>query len=300
MEQQIPNKKNQNKDLSNSSSNNNFKKFQIRGGRFEKGLFVLLIIIAAGFIPVTIWQLNNNLTDSFFSPNDPSDEDVNAAEQLVDSLNTDLPIIENLRELDTDGDGLNDYDELYRYKTSPYISDSDSDSKDDKLEIDQGTDPNCPEGNTCSREEFIVDPAEEAPEGEAATSVEDLTVDQLRQIMIDAGAPEDQVYQISEEDLRSAYQEILKEEGISGDAGTITTGQSGDSLGLDFDGTEPDSSIYSKLDYDTLINLGPADIRLLLIEGGVSEEELSQVDDETLQQVYKESLYQNFNELQQQ
>src|SRR3989344_3458461 len=44
---------------------------------------------------------------------------------------------------DTDGDGLNDYDELYIYKTSPYLEDSDSDGVSDSAEIQKGTNPNC-------------------------------------------------------------------------------------------------------------------------------------------------------------
>ncbi|PJA47337.1 hypothetical protein CO172_01925 [Candidatus Uhrbacteria bacterium CG_4_9_14_3_um_filter_36_7] len=51
---------------------------------------------------------------------------------------------------DTDKDGLNDYEELSIYKTSPYLSDSDSDGYDDKTEIDSGNDPNCPVDKECT------------------------------------------------------------------------------------------------------------------------------------------------------
>lgn len=50
---------------------------------------------------------------------------------------------------DTDRDGISDYDEIYMYKTSPYLADSDSDGLSDAQEIAQGTDPNCPEGRNC-------------------------------------------------------------------------------------------------------------------------------------------------------
>lgn len=60
--------------------------------------------------------------------------------------------IEAMKTRDTDGDGLTDYDEVYVYKTSPYLKDTDSDGIDDKTEILAGTDPNCPEGKTCVAE----------------------------------------------------------------------------------------------------------------------------------------------------
>lgn len=57
--------------------------------------------------------------------------------------------VEKLKSLDSDADGLTDYDELYVYSTSPYLSDSDSDGYADKAEIDGGFDPNCPKGQDC-------------------------------------------------------------------------------------------------------------------------------------------------------
>ena len=54
-----------------------------------------------------------------------------------------------LKLADTDGDGVNDYDEQYVFRTSPYLEDSDSDGFPDGKEIAEGYDPNCPRGKTC-------------------------------------------------------------------------------------------------------------------------------------------------------
>lgn len=54
-----------------------------------------------------------------------------------------------LKAQDTDGDSMNDYDELYVFRTSPYLEDSDSDGINDGTEIASNTDPNCPKGREC-------------------------------------------------------------------------------------------------------------------------------------------------------
>ena len=48
-----------------------------------------------------------------------------------------------LKNKDTDADTLSDYDEINVYHTSPYLKDTDSDGTDDKTEIARSTDPNC-------------------------------------------------------------------------------------------------------------------------------------------------------------
>lgn len=53
------------------------------------------------------------------------------------------------RDSDTDKDGLSDWDEANIYSTSPFLDDTDGDTKKDGDEIKNGADPNCPEGRKC-------------------------------------------------------------------------------------------------------------------------------------------------------
>lgn len=75
-----------------------------------------------------------------------------------------------LRTKDTDQDGLHDYDEIYVWRTSAYLPDTDSDGYSDKTEIDSGNDPNCPSGRTCPRA-LVETPLEGTASAEASGSV---------------------------------------------------------------------------------------------------------------------------------
>ncbi|MBI2482713.1 hypothetical protein HYV74_00880, partial [Candidatus Uhrbacteria bacterium] len=52
--------------------------------------------------------------------------------------------------MDTDGDGLSDFEEFERIHSSPFLADSDSDGRTDKQEVEAGEDPNCPVGQVCT------------------------------------------------------------------------------------------------------------------------------------------------------
>jgi len=143
-----------------------------------------------------------------------------------------------LRVIDTDEDRLDDWSELNVYKTSPYLSDSDSDGISDSEEIAQGTDPICPAGRVCGsdiiqtlegiQEELTA--AEQAalvetgegtrqegdfsPESQAALDALEAggtpTAEQLRSLLRDSGIPEDQLAETSDEDLIQLFQEVAE------------------------------------------------------------------------------------------
>ena len=122
---------------------------------------------------------------------------------------------ERLRSLDTDGDGLSDWDELYVHGTSPYLEDSDSDGFSDYEEVMSGNDPNCPSGVDCYGDTRAASP-EAAPEpvlpvdiSVPSGSLEDLDAAGLRQMLIEAGMDRNILDQIGDEDLMNNFREVL-------------------------------------------------------------------------------------------
>jgi hypothetical protein len=140
----------------------------------------------------------------------------------------------NLLDLDTDKDSLSDYDELNVYKTSPYLDDTDSDGISDGEEIKNGTDPGCPTGKNCQAEPLLI----AATEATSTLSIDDPTLNMgeiniasgtnetelknvlagqvdaatLRKLLIEGGADQEMLNQISDEDLLKSYQEVLNKQ----------------------------------------------------------------------------------------
>jgi len=123
---------------------------------------------------------------------------------------------------DTDGDDLTDYDELYKFKTSPYLADTDGDGYDDYTELQNGTDPTCAAGQQCLDVYEVTGIAQEdvsayldslSSSGEALSQISSLlqsySPSEIRQLLMEAGIPEDQLSAISDEDLQTLYQAVL-------------------------------------------------------------------------------------------
>ncbi|MDO8581515.1 MAG: hypothetical protein Q7S16_01450 [bacterium] len=214
-----------------------------------------------------------------------------AKEQEQQSLSSAMNETLALQQKDTDGDGLSDYDELNRYKTSPYLKDSDSDTFDDNAEIASGNDPNCPKGQDCaiadmtSKTTLGVDPtpsvmqgivpnsliapplapplkatAELAGRGGGTSALPPFSPDTARAMLKQAGLTDDQIQQFDDATLKEMYDEAV--------AKTSPT------LGV---GATP--SVYT-----------PAQIREILKANGISEQMLQGVDDATLQKIFEEAM----------
>lgn len=137
---------------------------------------------------------------------------------------------EALKNQDTDGDSLSDFDELYIYGTSPYLPDSDSDGLTDAQELESGNDPNCPTGQNCRTnrlqapdnqaqllesfglEEFsdLLEINQIESDQPTETDLTSLTTNQIRELLLESGEiTQEQLDQIDDELLIESYKEVI-------------------------------------------------------------------------------------------
>jgi hypothetical protein len=183
----------------------------------QKIAVVFLLILAILVIVFWVLQMRSNIRQPFDLSKYSTDNSAATDSNQV------------LQASDTDQDGLSDYDEIYVNKTSPYLEDSDSDGLTDKQEVDQGSDPNCPQGKDCNAAEnlpsvsststldsLLIPPTDlglSASSSDAAALQQALagSIDAttLRQLLIASGVSAETLNQISDEDLMKSYQETL-------------------------------------------------------------------------------------------
>lgn len=108
----------------------------------QKTGFVLLLTFGLLTVGLGFLQVRHNIYSPLLRQ-----QAENNLEQVLPSALFDEQT--RLQQIDTDQDGINDYDEITFYQTSPYLPDSDSDGIRDRDELEQGTDPLCPEGENC-------------------------------------------------------------------------------------------------------------------------------------------------------
>lgn len=218
----------------------------------QKISLMVISLIGVGVLIFGFWQFKNNVEIPL--PKFPDNQDE------LSELTQD-PRDESLKNVDSDQDGLSDYEETYVYETSPYLNDSDSDGYLDKEEIENGYDPNCPAGENCFGRDFDTEqaPLAEQPAAEQSQGAE-MTPDQIRQELMKTGLVDEQTLNsIDDETLLEYYNQIINEQ------------------------AEPDTMA-------DLNQYTPDQIRKLLMENGLTEKEVNQIDDETLMQMYEESL----------
>ena len=192
---------------------------QGRRGALFSLLFLGIMIVSLG-----VWQIIARVKKPF-NPDFPENAQIASLNQQA---------------VDTDGDGLSDYDEMYVYGTSPYLEDTDSDGISDYDEVKSGSDPNCPEGGNClamidfesqpSSSVNLENPAgvigddqtigtsslgqigvsENTSEAELRRALSgEIDAASLRTLLVEAGADAEMLNQVSDEDLIASYQEVL-------------------------------------------------------------------------------------------
>lgn len=146
----------------------------------------------------------------------------------------------DLQNTDSDGDGLTDYEEIYGYRTNPYLADTDGDGISDYDEIFvTGTDPNCPEGEECGEawNEHGISPVDPntaigqhgldllEDQNENLQLLDELMTSfsavQIRQFLVEAGLDEEEIASYSDSQVMELYQTILLEMEASGELDEI-------------------------------------------------------------------------------
>jgi hypothetical protein len=253
-----------------------------------------LVVASLGVFVFCVWYIGYQMR-SPFETTEADNSNSNTSQTVRNTNQITAVVLEDLKNKDTDGDGLSDYQELYTTKTSPYIADSDSDGVSDKAEVDRGTDPNCPEGATCYRQVALTNSNTNTTIATSntntqSTSASSLTPDQLRAVLRNAGASEDKLKSIPDDMLLQTYQEVIN------DQSTSNTNQAANT-NISTTNAATNSTIdINSITTDDLKSLSIADIRQILIESGVPKNTLDQVDDATLQQIYNDSLTQNLQD----
>lgn len=278
--------------------------------RTERRLFTIVIGVGIAALFFGGFHLLNGIRSPFR---------LKKAEETQTTQTTGQKILA-LQNKDTDGDSISDYDELYRYKTSPYIEDSDSDGKSDSAELKEGTDPNCPAGQACTPIAAVPPQSTNLAENVNATTAEGavsatptLSAAELRTALRNAGVPSATLDAMSDAQLVQLYQDVAATSGetvpaitqstnatsIGGllnsatvaEPSSTNTGSTNAPSGQPSTGTATNASTNTPAaSVQDLQNLTPTQMRELLKEFGVSEEELQNVDDQTLQTIFQQAL----------
>ncbi len=200
-------------------------------------------------------------------------------------------LVSELKNQDSDLDGLNDWHEINLYGTSPYLSDSDNDKISDQEEILQGTDPNCPEGQTCGvNANALPVSEEEAISGELNLTEADLnTLLQYQQELL-AGTKTVADLGIDSPELQKMYDQLRSGE-LSGEDLEAAAIESGTTKAQSEE--EPELSTEDRLRaLEEMKKMTPDQIREELIKKGMSQDDVDAIDDNTLQEIFNEILTQ--------
>ncbi|MFH0873524.1 MAG: hypothetical protein V1846_01640 [Candidatus Komeilibacteria bacterium] len=219
--------------------------------RATKIVIGALVLCGVVIVGLSVWLLQYRITHPF---------DVSLSDILTPTSTTTTALVAtDLKNKDTDADGLTDYDEIYLYGTSPYLKDTDSDGVADGTEVQRGTDPNCDQKKgACTGMRFInpdVKMSDLLPQFSPTNiTLKDATLKQFRQILLDSGMDAATLATLDDRALFAAMDAIVS-----------------------YDQQEP-------IDVTTL---DEQEIRKFLVDSGVSQSEVDRMSPEDLTNLIK-------------
>jgi hypothetical protein len=211
-------------------------------------VLVVIVVIFSG----------TNLLNSLKTPFAVNPENVKLALNFNSNTNSENLDVASLSLLDTDKDGLSDYEEMSVYGTSRYIPDSDSDGISDGDEVKAGTDPNCPTGQTC---QAVAIPTTASSTTQIA-NINSVTAEQAKQWLISNGLTAEELAKLDDTSILGLYQQVNSQ---------IATASSNQAVDLQ--------------------KVTPAQLRQILADQGVlSVEDLAKISDTDLTALWQETI----------
>jgi thrombospondin type 3 repeat protein len=244
----------------------------------EKFFVFFLVLITISALVLGYFQFKKNIESPLYSSYLREKRgELRESYQIANiNLSTKTEDISKLQNQDSDLDGLSDYSEIYLYKTSAYLEDTDSDGVLDKQEIIAGSDPNCPEGQDCT---LVV-------------------ADQLTGFDGLEYSDSDNTNAAANFDLQTADLVDLQNQLLSGEVTLEELGIYDPQLqgmleqvkslqGFELDNVSTEDKTQATAD---LKQMTSQEIRQELIDRGIDESLLLQIDDQTLKQLFLDTL----------
>lgn len=233
-----------------------------------------------------VWQIHNLIALPFSAPQTAFINTNTTASNLT-NLSADSPEVQALKQKDSDGDGLSDYDEIYLYHTSPYLQDTDSDNDNDGAEVRAGRDPlDKMPGRQGSG---LVSTASGSGSSNTAAPAAP-TPAQIRAFLKQNGASDQLLAKYDDATLLKLYGEVSTSADTATTPGSSTSAAANTNTGLSANTNTSANMSLTPAQRQALGQLSGAQLRQLLINGGADAQLLSQFDDVTLQAIVKQTL----------